>query len=366
MKTAISVILPIYNQETYLRQCLDSIIEQTLKDIEILCVNDGSTDSTAEILSEYQRKDSRIKVFTQEQKGAGAARNLGLSQASGEFLVFWDSDDWFEKDALETMYMEIIKKHGDICVCGVRKYNEADGSSQPALSYLKLQYLEHKTVFNIKDIPSRIFNFTTNVPWNKMFRRSFILDQNIRWQEIPRSNDTLFVMTALSCADKICYTSKFLIHYRVNNPKSLMGSVSAQPLCVCEAYQETYRQLISRQVLSDPSVTRSFCNKALDTLLYVLASQTDAAAFIKLYGCIKDQLIPLLGITAMQEQDFYNKEQYHQLQLILQHTPSEYLLLNWKDGKAKVDQLKRETREVAISKFKAAKFILKQLKIIKS
>ena len=91
--TKISVILPVYNVEKYLRQCLDTIIGQTLKEIEILCVDDGSTDNSAKILEEYAQKDQRVKVFTQKNAGAGAARNLGLRHASGKYLSFQDSDD---------------------------------------------------------------------------------------------------------------------------------------------------------------------------------------------------------------------------------------------------------------------------------
>ncbi len=365
MRTAISVILPVYNQERYLKQCLDSVMDQTFRDIEILCVDDGSTDTTPKILADYAGKDTRIRLFQQPHRGAGAARNLGLSMANGDFLVFWDSDDWFETEALESMYLKIIRQHADICVCGVRKYDDQTSCSQPAYSYLRTGYLPHAPVFCIQDIPSHIFNFTTNVPWNKMFRRSFILEQNISWQELMRSNDTLFVMEALACAKKICVVNQQLINYRCNNPKSLMGSVSAQPLCVCQAYQAAFTELTNRKILTDPGVQTSFCNKALDTLVYVLSAQTDPEAFDTLYACIKQTMIPLLGLDRMPCEAFYNQEQYRQMQLILSRTPSEYLLFNWKDGKTKVDELKRETRELAVSKFKAAKFILKQLKILK-
>ena len=104
MSVKVSVILPVYNVSEYLRQCMDSIVGQTLKDIEIICVDDGSTDDSLEILKEYEAKDKRVKVIEQKNAGAGAARNNGLAIATGEYLSFLDSDDFFEPDMLEKAY----------------------------------------------------------------------------------------------------------------------------------------------------------------------------------------------------------------------------------------------------------------------
>ena len=100
MNIKVSVIIPVYNSEKYIGTCLDSIINQTLQEIEIICVNDGSTDRTSEILQFYREKDSRIKIIEQENAGAGAARNYGLRNSSGEYLSFLDADDFFENDMM--------------------------------------------------------------------------------------------------------------------------------------------------------------------------------------------------------------------------------------------------------------------------
>lgn len=103
-KPKISVVIPVYNVENYLRQCLDSVINQTLDDIEIICVNDGSTDSSPDILEEYSRKDSRIRIISQENMGLSGARNTGMKYIKGEYVYFLDSDDYIELDALNQMY----------------------------------------------------------------------------------------------------------------------------------------------------------------------------------------------------------------------------------------------------------------------
>ncbi len=117
----VSVIIPVYNTEKYLRQCLDSVINQTLTDIEIICVNDGSTDNSTNILNEYANNDSRIIVLSQKNSGAAIARNNGINNAIGDYLYFIDSDDYVDTTFLEKMYSKSLKYNADICLC--RRYN---------------------------------------------------------------------------------------------------------------------------------------------------------------------------------------------------------------------------------------------------
>ena len=117
--TKISIIVPVYNVEKYLKECLDSLINQTLEDIEIICINDGSTDNSLAILEEYQKKDSRIKVFSQRNQGVSAARNLGIEKATGEYLTFLDSDDRLELNTCEILYKETIAKNSDFLFFGL-------------------------------------------------------------------------------------------------------------------------------------------------------------------------------------------------------------------------------------------------------
>ena len=125
-KTAVSVIIPAWNASSYLRQCLDSVTSQTLTDIEIICVDDGSTDDTSDILCEYAEKDTRISVIRQENRGAGAARNNALKYAKGKYLSFLDADDFFEPEMLEKSYAAAEKNQADIVVFGCDYYSEAN------------------------------------------------------------------------------------------------------------------------------------------------------------------------------------------------------------------------------------------------
>ena len=124
MSPVISVIVPVYNTEPYLRECLDSISNQTLKDIEIICVDDGSSDNSIKILKEYEEKDNRFTILTQNHLKAGVARNNGIKIAKGEYLCFLDSDDFFDLNMLEEMYNQGKEDNSDIVVCGYKIFNQ--------------------------------------------------------------------------------------------------------------------------------------------------------------------------------------------------------------------------------------------------
>ena len=123
----ISVVIPVYNIEDYLSECLDSIVNQSLEDIEIICVNDGSTDGSLDILKEYESKDSRVKIISQENKGIGNARNTALEYAKGEYVYFIDGDDTLELDALERLYDLNIEKNADFIIFKISNFNEETG-----------------------------------------------------------------------------------------------------------------------------------------------------------------------------------------------------------------------------------------------
>ena len=128
MKKKVSVIVPVYNMEKYLRPCLDSICEQTLINIEILCINDGATDDSFKILTDYAKKDSRISIINQKNSGVAAARNHGIEVAQGEYLIFMDADDWYPAtDVLEVLYNCAIEHGVRICGGEFSDYNELTG-----------------------------------------------------------------------------------------------------------------------------------------------------------------------------------------------------------------------------------------------
>ena len=125
-QTKLSVIIPVYNVEQYLPKCLASVVQQTLKDIEIICVNDGSTDNCLKILEEFKSKDNRIKIINKENAGLGNARNTGLEEAKGEYISFIDSDDYIDENFFELLYNEAKEDDADVACGGIIRENDGE------------------------------------------------------------------------------------------------------------------------------------------------------------------------------------------------------------------------------------------------
>ena len=217
----ISVIIPVYNVENYLRECLDSITSQTVKDIEIICIDDGSTDNSPEILKEYQKKDSRIKIITKENGGQATARNLGIKEAQGEYIAFIDSDDFIESEMLEKLYTKAKDDNLDIAMCKIATYNNQTGEIKDNVWYYMLGIFRdfEKEIFNHKDTKE----FTCNIavtPYNKIYKTSLIKDNNILFPEGLIFEDEKFFYDTYLRAKRVSVIPEFLYYYRVNRKGS--------------------------------------------------------------------------------------------------------------------------------------------------
>jgi len=264
----VSVVIPVYNAAPYLRQCLDSVIGQTLREIEIICVDDGSGDESPQILDEYRRRDDRVMILTQKNLYAGTARNNGLEHASGEYIIFWDADDYFAPEALELMYGRAKETQADLCVCNAQNFDSQTGTFL-AHSYVRKPYPE-TDVFSINDCKYRIYTFTSTVAWNKLVRRQFMLDENIRFQTQQHINDVLASLLILSLAKRITICNRRLIFYRMNRKDSLMSSYGEKLDSVMTAYEETQRQLSERGLLDDPEIRQSITDKAVGVYFFTM------------------------------------------------------------------------------------------------
>ena len=221
MKSLVSIIVPIYNVEQYLKKCIESIINQTLTNIEIILVNDGSTDNCGKIIDEYAKKDNRIIALHKENGGQASARNMGLDIARGKYIGFVDSDDWIESDMYESLYNKINKTNSDICICGRRAYNE-DGKLSNAIN-LQDEIIDFNKNNDKKHILDKFFYSYTVVLWNQLYKKEIINDKNIRFEDVNYvgSEDALFNYCVLSDAKRI--TSMEHIYY---NQLSREGSTA--------------------------------------------------------------------------------------------------------------------------------------------
>lgn len=220
---AISIVIPVYNIEKYLIDCLDSIVNQTFKDFEVICVNDGSKDKSLEILNEYAKKDSRFKIINQENGGSGSARNNGLKNSRGKYVQFLDGDDYFEPELLEKLYNLAEKHDADIAVCSSRKVDDKGNitESRNPNSPLNLNLIPINKVFCYKDFPDDIFSLTGSIPWNKLYSRKMLNDNNLFFPKLTGPDDMCFVHMAIACAKRVVAIDEELINYRYNRPGSV-------------------------------------------------------------------------------------------------------------------------------------------------
>lgn len=215
-KPKISLIIPVFNTEKYLEQCLDSAINQTLPDIEIICINDGSSDNSLEILKRYAQKDSRIKYLSQKNSGQSSARNKGLNIAQGEYIAFLDSDDWMQLDMLEKLYHNAKEQDCDISMCSITVFNEISGLKTEHDCYLSLDIIPKKfdnKIFNWFDLKDFIFKICV-VPWNKIYKNRFLKENNITFCENFVFEDNLFCVETFIKAQKMNLTRDCLVNYR--------------------------------------------------------------------------------------------------------------------------------------------------------
>lgn len=218
-----SVIIPVYNVEAYLRECLDSVLNQTFSDWEAICVNDGSTDQSEKILEEYAQKDKRIHCFTKINGGTSTARNVGLKEAKGEYIVFLDGDDWLELNALQTMSDHL--NYEDILCFSGRRYFEETNSYHPADRLMEKSYHSGMEYYNENALVHRDFAFVCVVL--RVYQRRFLKEHQLFFDDDVSYEDNLWVPITLYHAKTVNVISDPLYVYRIRQG-SKMQDVSLE------------------------------------------------------------------------------------------------------------------------------------------
>ena len=209
----VSIVIPVYNVERYLCECLDSVLSQTLRDIEVICVNDGSTDGSLAILKEYEARDSRLRVIDKQNEGVSVARNTGLDAAQGEFILFVDADDTIDKELCEKTCRKAVTENLDLVVFEFNRFSgdgtiasfATDGSKREFSSEMsrvdKLRFLVWRSVFC----------------WDKLSRRRLLQDNNVQFpQGITHGEDCVFHWKVICLSKNPGYMKENLYYYRVN------------------------------------------------------------------------------------------------------------------------------------------------------
>lgn len=255
----VSIIVPIYKVEKYLRQCIESIIEQTHKNIEILLIDDGSPDTSLQICEEYAKKDSRIKVFSKPNGGLSDARNYGLERCKGKYIAFIDSDDYVHKEYIQELLKKCIETKSDIAMCGIKRVDD-NGQELEEIEITDKQIQTGKEmILEIND-----YSTTNVVAWNKLYKRH--LFNNIEYPKGKLHEDEFTTHKLLYNANQIAITQEKLYFYRYNANSIMNSSLSIKRLHILEALEDRLKYFKTN---NEEEIYNNTIIRYIDTIIYL-------------------------------------------------------------------------------------------------
>lgn len=247
MKPKLSILVPIYNVEQYLAQCLSSLVDQTLQELEIICINDGSTDGSLAIIKEFARNDDRIKLINKDNSGYGDSMNLGLKRAHGEYIGILEPDDWIEPEAFAKMYQAAKKYEADVVKTNFYrcKTNPKHGAENKLVAEITT-----KEVITPKD-ERKVFRFAPAI-WSAIYRREFLEQNQINFLPTPGASyqDLSFSFKVWALAQKVVLLPEAYVHYRVDNESSSVNDTK-KINCVVDEYAEIETFLCERGIFPE-------------------------------------------------------------------------------------------------------------------
>lgn len=247
----VSIIIPVYNAFKHLKECLDSVIGQTLKEIEIICVDDGSTDDSLRILREYENADQRIKVLTQKNQFAGVARNTGMDAATGEYYAFLDADDFFDLESLEKLYQAAIAHQLDLIKTYSYIFDEQKQqvTIDPYFVFSQIRKEQLNKVYSFKS-DVKMLHSVADVPWNGLYRANFLKRNNIHFNHLQCSNDHSFFVDCI-CHARVMLTDIVLTYYRTRQVDSLISVRSRHFECQIQSHE------ISKEIILQSNIKQN-------------------------------------------------------------------------------------------------------------
>lgn len=333
----VSVIIPVYNAESFLSQCLDSICCQSLKEIQIICVDDGSTDMSPQILEKYAANDKRIQILTQKNQYAGAARNHGMKYAKGKYLSFLDADDIFGTEMLERMYERAEQSEAEIVLCRYEEFRQDGREVQPPDWAFVDSFMKQKTLFSPMELKlSGIFQIARGWAWDKLFRRDYVKRCGYQYPPFRSSEDGFFVYMLMARAQKLSYMDDFFIRHRTGIGNSLSETKDEDWINGFRML-ELIRDELKKQKLYLP-YEQSFLNMVADFLIWDLESTHSFEAYKNIFLCIKENTN---GFLKHGREHYFREELWEWLSLTAKSTLEEYLFcgrerdyesINWQAG----------------------------------
>ncbi len=305
----ISVIVPVHNTSRYLEQCMNTLVNQTFRDLEIICVNDGSTDGSLDILKEFERSDKRVVLVNRETASGSAAlpRNIGLKRAKGKYVIFLDSDDYFAEIMLEKLYGHAEKTRADLVMCDNYTVSSVTDKIQDRDTELHSRYLPAKDVFSYQDIPDTIFQISNAAVWHKLILREMIERYQLEFQVgVPSLDDIYFVNILLVRAKRISVIRDRLVYYRVVRPDAQTTSIERHKESIFYAFH-ALNQYLKKHGLYE-SVKTSLQNWTLATMAWWMHSISGYQAYSDMYDLYRNEYFLKLGLADMKRRDLYSED----------------------------------------------------------
>lgn len=291
--TLASIVVPVHNAEGTLDQCLDSLLGQTYGDLEVVCVDDGSTDGSAALLSERAARDSRVRVVRQDNAGPGVARNRGIDEARGAYLYFCDADDWCDERLLEMSIGALEEVEADLVTFPYREFDERVGAPRtPSYGFLRENF--PGKVVSWRDNPDWVFQSFQNFPWNKVLRTAFVREHGLRYQEIHLTEDLMFAAPALVLAERIAILDEPLVYHRQGTGRNTMAKKDAHPFDFIEAFA-ALRTFLQEQGFYD-ELQVAYVNWAAGGCAYNLHTLGTYEAYLDVYHALADGAAEELGL----------------------------------------------------------------------
>ena len=246
LQPKVSILVPIYNVEKYLSKCLDSLVNQTLKELEIICINDGSTDASLEIVKKYAENDQRIKIIDKKNSGYGDSMNRGLGKATGKYVGVLESDDFLDKKAFETLYALGEKYEAEVIRANYYHFIGGKNFKQEVVTPFVGRLVNPRKEYSVFYMPPAI--------WSGIYNRKFLLKNNIRFLATPGASyqDTGFSFKVWANATRVVFSDKAFLHYRLDNESSSVNN-PGKVFCVCDEYAEIERYLREKEMWDELS-----------------------------------------------------------------------------------------------------------------
>ena len=264
----VTIVVPTYNAEPFLRENIESVIKQSYWNLEIIYVCDGCTDHTVKILQEYAVEDARIKVVVErENHGAAVSRNIGMDMASGEWIIFWDSDDIFHVQTIETMVKTAIRESADVVCCYWECFEEAPKGNAQIENAMRKLYCETYPVVDTDKEFYQIMQLIDNSPCTKLVHKSIYRKREIFFQDIPNANDVYYAMVIAINSHKIVYADKPFLYIRMNKNRSTISTDrDLKRSYILEAMDKIYEYIMSRE--DSALLLKSFYNNVIYNMIY--------------------------------------------------------------------------------------------------